>query len=154
MSDEKTSKQLDKKLKSSKPPKPPKKVKRGTVIHEPQRSVRHTNIFRDRLIVLSGNINAFLGLALLASAGLNAWIITQPNLPSPFFIQYVTGQIAPITLYPKERLPPPMPLDIQPLSAHARLDENPVYLAGSSSADQAAQQPAQTAPTSEQQAPR
>lgn len=127
MSEEQKTEPVDQKAKKAKAPKPPKKVKRGTVIYEPERSVHKTNIFRDRLISFSVNVNIVLSLMLLASAGMNTWIITQPNSPSPFFIQYTTGQIAPIKLYPKERLPPPMPLDIAPLAPQARLDDLPVY---------------------------
>lgn len=130
MSDEKNLLPLDKKLKSPLPPKPPKKLKRGTVFYEPERSVRKVNIFRDRVITLSGNVNILFALALLVSAGMNAWIITQPNVPSPFFIQYTSGQIAPIKLYSKDRLPPPVPLDIQPLASHARLDDGLIYSDG------------------------
>lgn len=135
MSEEQTPDPVDPQAKPAKPAKPPKKVKRGTVIYEPERSVRKINIFRDRLIVFSGNVNLFLAVCLLASAGLNAWIITQPNLPSPFFIQYTTGQIAGITLYSKERLPPPQPLDILPLPPQARLDDAPVYSSGYTETD-------------------
>ena len=116
--------------KNSKPvklPKLSKKVKRGAIIHERHSSVSKINIFRDKLIEFSGNLNVFLALCLIASAGMNAWIITQPHMPSPFYIQYTTGQIAPINLYNKDRLPPPLPLDVQPVPAHARLDDSHVY---------------------------
>ena len=141
MSDEQTPDIVDPITKPAKPPKPPKKVKRGAVIYEPERSVRKTNIFRDRLIVLSGNVNLILAVCLFASAGLNAWIISQPNLPSPFYIQYTTGQIAGITLHSKEKLPPPQPLDILPLPQQARLDDAPVFSSGYAESDLASGSP-------------
>lgn len=107
----------------SKPKKPPKPLKRGAVIYEPATSIHKTNIIRDKLILLAGNISMLLALALLVSVCLSAWMIIQPNLPSPVIVQYVSGQIAPIRTVSRERLPPPIPLEVTPLPPHATLDD-------------------------------
>lgn len=120
--------QANNSAKNVKKTKPPKKNRGGVVIYEPQKSIRKINIFRDKLISFCLNLNLLFSFAIFLSVSLNAWMLIQPYQAPPFFVQYTSGLIAQVKLYSKENLPPPLPLDIAPLSPYARLDDAPVYI--------------------------